>query len=123
MQIQRNRWLRLGFFVIAGLIFLFALIFPEAARLAIKRDREEAVPRMGVAKVAILVAAAPAPLGDNPSPPIVSVRFHGSIVPVQTVVGFNRLQLGQTVQIVYRIGHSGRIYVDRIEPLPANSRR
>ena len=119
MQIQRNRWLRLAFFVVVGLIFLVAMIFPEAARLAIKKDRAEAVPRVGVASVAILVPAAPAPLGDNPSPPIVSVRFQGRIIPVQTVVGFSQLQLGQTVQIVYRMGWGGRIYVDRAEPLPA----
>ncbi|HZT41477.1 MAG TPA: hypothetical protein VFA07_04785 [Chthonomonadaceae bacterium] len=119
MQIQKNRWLKLAFFAVVGLIFLFALIFPEAARRAIKKDREEAVPRVGVASVAILVPAAPAPLGDNPSPPIVSVRFRGRVVPVQTVVGFSQLQLGQTVQIVYRIGRSGRIYVDRIKPMPA----
>ena len=121
MQIKKNRWMRIAFFAVVGSIFLVALLFPEAARLAIKKDRAEAVPRVGVASVAILVPAAPAPLGDNPSPPMVSVRFRDRIVPVQAVVGFSQLQLGQTVQIVYRIGRTGRIYVDRAEPLPAAS--
>lgn len=121
MQRVRYKWVRYAFLLAGGLIFLFALVFPEWARLAIKRDREQAAPRQGIATVALVVPAQPAVMGEKPSPPLVSVRFHGSILPVKTIIGFSQLQTGQTVQIVYRVGRSGRIYIDTAEPLPAAS--
>jgi hypothetical protein len=99
---------------------LFALIFPGWMRHAIRADREGATAQQGVATVAILVP----PMKDAAdliSPAQVSVRFQGQILGAKEVLGLEELQVGQPAQITYRVGKSGRIYVDRVQPLPPTS--
>jgi hypothetical protein len=101
---------------IGVLIFLFALWFPEWARKSVKKDREEAVPQQGVATVAMLIDAKPNVTG-KPSPQQVLVRFRGGIYSAGSITGFDELREGQPAQIIYRIGRSGRVYIDNVGPV------
>ncbi|HZO89743.1 MAG TPA: hypothetical protein VFB38_15545 [Chthonomonadaceae bacterium] len=120
MQIAQNKWLRAAFWGTVLLIFLFCLLFPAWSRRALKQDRAGAVPQQGVATVAMLIDAKPS-VTDKPSPAQVLVRFHGQLCSAKTIGGFDQLREGQPARILYRVGRSGRIYVDRVEPLPAAS--
>jgi hypothetical protein len=120
MQNVKYKWVRFAFVAIGVLIFLFALWFPEWARKSVKQDRESALPQQGVATVAMLIDAKPSVTG-KPSPAQVLVRFRGGIYPVKSILGFDALHENQPAQIVYRVGKSGRVYVDSVAPLTAPS--
>jgi hypothetical protein len=120
MQTVKNRWARAAFVGVGVLIILFALIFPEWARHTFKADREGARPQQGIATVALVVDTKPS-VTDTPSPREVLVRFHGHIYPAQVIHDFEALQVNKPAQIVYRVGKSGRVYVDSVEPLPPTS--
>lgn len=121
MQNVKYRWIR-GVVILAGvLIFLFALLFPEWARKSVKKDREGAVPQQGVATIALLIDAKSSVTG-KPSPRQVLVRFHGGIYSAGSITGFDALRENEPAQIVYRIGRSGRVYIDSVGPaLPASA--
>jgi hypothetical protein len=114
--------MRVAFWALVALVFLFALVFPGWMRHAIRTDREGATPQQGVATVAILVPPMK-DATDQLSPPQVSVRFQGQILGAKEVVGLDELKVGQPAQITYRVGKSGRVYVDRVQPLPPSSRQ
>ncbi len=122
MQAVKNRWLRAAVVGTAVLVFLFAMIFPDWARRALKNDRAGAVPQQGIATVALRVETRPS-VTDTPSPPEILVRFRGQIYAAKAITGFDALQVDQPARIVYRVGKSGRIYVDSVAPMSAAAPR
>ena len=82
-----------------------------------KHDRAGAVPRTGVATVEQML---PPHFEENakPIPAQVWVRFQGQLLPAEEVFGSAQMKVGSPAEIVYRVGKSGRVYVDRVEPLP-----
>jgi hypothetical protein len=118
MQSVRNRWARAAFIGVGVLIILFALVFPDWARRSVKQDRENAPPRQGTATVAMVVDTKPSVTG-TPSPREVLVRFQGQIYAAKTIQDFDTLKVDHPAQIVYRVGRSGRVYVDSVAPLPS----
>lgn len=109
-------WFRAAIVIVGAVVFLASMILPEWIRLYVKHDRVSAVPRSGSAVVVVARPARPDEMGD-PVPAQVTVRFHGTLVPAQKIVGFDRLRVGAPARIVYRIGRSGRIYVDQVSPI------
>ena len=118
MRNIKNRWLRTAVLLLF-FIFCFAVtVLPPVIRRAIKRDRADAIAREGIATVAILVPGVSNP-GSAPAPPQVSVRFKGGIRSVKEIDDIQGLKIDQPVKIHYRVGKSGHIYVDSLQPLPA----
>ena len=116
MQKLRNRWLRAGVLLLFFIFCLVVTVLPPVIRRAIKQDRAGATARDGVATVAILVPGVSNP-GSAPAPPQVSVRFQGGIRPVKEIDDIEGLKIDQPVKIHYRVGKSGHIYVDSLQPL------
>ncbi len=100
---------------------LAASLFGSALRPWIRRkhdqDLQGAVPRSGVATVEVRYGAGPHQEGDAPRPWAL-VRFNGKLYPTKTAAGIQQLREGEPAAISYRVGKSGKIYVDSVQPLP-----
>ncbi len=115
---MRNQppWIRYGFLALIVLITAAFLFLDPILRSRTKRDVAGAPEQDGTATVAILLI----PDKDHtegPSDPKVSVRFHGDIYPVKSAFKAANLKLDQPAHITYRVGKSGAIVVDTVEPL------
>lgn len=113
-----QKWTRIAILVIGAVtIFGFVALSP-ILRAFIKRDHDAAEVRIGTAVVEQII---PPHIEENakPIPAQVSVRLNGTLATAQAAFGTAQLQIGQPAQITYRIGRSGKLYVDRVEPLPA----
>lgn len=119
MQRDKDRWVRRAILIIGTAIFLFSALTPMILRRASKKDREGAIPQRGVATVVLLVPPmAPSVLSSKESKePQVTVRFNGKLYAAREVVDYDHLRVNHPAQIVYSIGKSGRIYVERVAPL------
>ena len=54
----------------------------------------------------------------KPIPAQVWVRVEGRLAAAAKVFGSAQMHVGSQTQVTYRIGKSGRIYVDSVEPKP-----
>ncbi len=113
---KASRAARFAFWASATLVIALFIVVP-GLRPLLKRDRVDAPPRWGFATVVIYVPPTQDANGV-PVPPQASVRFLGRILGVKEVLGVGEIRVGQTVRIHYRVGRSGRIYVDTAQPLP-----
>lgn len=112
---NRSPWVR---YLFVGLIILItsAFVFLDPIlRSSMKRDLAGAKPREGIATVVILVIPDPAH-NEMDVHPQASVRFQGDIYPVKEVFRPEGLKVDAPGLIEYRVGKSGRIYVDSVEP-------
>ena len=111
-----QKWVRLAILAVGTIVLLaFIAVRPLLSSLT-KRDRLNAVPRQGVATVAQILP----PTVDEynkPAPAQVWVRFDGRILPASEAFGAAEMKVGDQSEIVYRVGKSGRVYVDRVEAL------
>ena len=98
---------------------LFSVIFPGWARHKYKHDHDDAPVQQGVAQIAMTIPSVANPFQGTQEPERVLVRFRGATPDAKKIIGFSRLHQGQDAKITYRIGRSGRLYVDSVEPLPA----
>jgi len=113
---KSQRWVRIGIISIGAFIFLAYLGLDPLLRGMTKRDRGEGVPKQGTA----IVVDRRLPKYDDyerPIPAAVTVRFQGNLYPTEAVFGFSELHLDSPAHILYRVGPSGRIYIDRVEPI------
>src|ERR1041385_8416173 len=117
MRGVRHKWLRALFLIGMFLIVASFLVLDPILRSWVKRDQAGAIPQHGLATVEILVLPPPNTVGMDVRPQV-SVRFQGHLCSVKTVLDAAELHLGQPALIEYRVGKSGRIYVDRAEPMP-----
>jgi hypothetical protein len=74
--------------------------------------------QQGVATIIILVVPDRIHT-EGDSKPQVSVRFNGKIYSAANAYEAEALKLDGAAQIEYRVGKSGRLIVDSVEPLPA----
>ena len=100
---------------------LFSVIFPGWARHKYKRDHDDAPVQIGIAPIALVVPSVANPFQGTMEPARVLVRFHGATPDAKKIIGLDHLHAGQQAQIMYRIGRSGRLYVDSVEPLSHRS--
>ncbi len=108
-----------AFMIIVGGIVFVAYSLPGALKGWLKQDLAGVPLQHGTATVVeALPPNQPMLPGDTKKPtPIVLVRFHGQICTVGTVLHWRMLQAGKPASIDYRIGHSGRIYIEKAEPV------
>jgi hypothetical protein len=112
-----QRWVRAVILLVGGTTMLCFLALSPILRAWTKRDRDSGAPRTATATVEQIV---PPHLEENskPVPTQVWVRVNGSLAASEAVFGSARLRVGGPARVTYRVGRSGRIYVDRVEPLP-----
>jgi hypothetical protein len=120
MRDVRHKWIRAVFLIGMSLILLAFLVLDPILRSWVKRDQAGAKPQTGQATVEILVMPPTNTVGFDASPQV-SVRFHGQLGSVKNVRDVAHMHLGQPVLIEYRVGKSGRLYVDSAQPLPQNT--
>lgn len=121
MLTNTQRTLRVAI-VVVGLVTTLCMIFvPVLGRRLLRRDYNDAVPQQGVATLALLVEERVESVTDKVYPPKALVRFREAVHRVRKVTteDIAGLKVNQKVQIIYRIGKSGRVYVDSLAPLPA----
>lgn len=110
-----QRWVRAGILTIGAIVLLAYLGLDPLLRSMTKRDRLNGTPHEGIATV---VDRRLPKLDDydKPVPASVLVRFQGKLYPTEAVFGFSELRVDGPAHILYRVGSSGRIYIDRVEP-------
>lgn len=95
---------------------LFAVFFPYWAKRimkpAIERDRLEAPLQTGEATIAVYIPAHAEEPAGRYYPPKVMVRFQGELYEPRDVRDAAKLHEQQPVTVGYRVGKSGRVYVD-----------
>lgn len=124
MTSHTQRWIRIIILTVGLVTALCMVLVPYVGRRALRRDYAEAVPRQGVATVVLLVEERVDIGRDVTYPPKVLVRFQGDVYRVRSVTDQDiaGIEVNQSVQITYRIGKSGRLYVDSFRSLPATAR-
>lgn len=113
---KSQRWVRIGILSIGAFIFLAYLGLDPLLRGMTKRDRQNGTPHEATA----VIVDRRLPKYDDyerPIPAAVTVRFQGKLYPTEAVFGFSELHVDGPAHIRYRVGASGRIYIDRVEPI------
>ena len=119
---SQQRWIRAFILIIGAFVFLCFLALDPLLRHYRKDDFKSVLPQQGVATVITLVLPAVNIEGDTKGDqqrPLVGVRFRNGIYNAARVYDVKHLKLEQPAQIIYRVGKSGRIVVDSVEPMPA----
>lgn len=113
---KHQRWVRIGILTIGAIVVLSYVGLDPILRKATKNDRALGIPQEGTA---IVVDRRSPKLDDyeKPIPASVLVRFQGKIYPTEAVFGFSELRVDAPAHILYRVGPSGRLYIDRVEPI------
>lgn len=100
---------------------LIMLFYPLVARRylnpAKERDRLEAPQQKGTAQVVVYVPARDEEVTNKHFPLRIMVRFQGQVLEPREVVDGQHIKPDSTVEILYRIGKSGRLYIDVARPL------
>jgi hypothetical protein len=111
-------WSNLG--GVAALLFVItsaALPIYQTFRPLIDDDLDNASHRKGVATIQQIVPPEPDSHGTMQSGHAL-VEFEGQTYHVHRGEGLLELQAGQPAHINYRVAKSGKVYVDKVEPMP-----
>jgi hypothetical protein len=96
------------------------MIFGTALRPILKHrksaDLEGAAEQTGTAIVTARFGANVNVIGD-PVKPWAQVRFRGQLYAAQKALNVEQLKEGESAKVTFRVGKSGRIYVDTVEPV------
>ena len=107
--------------LIIGVLIVVAMIIGTALRPILRRGKANDLGgtrvQSGTAKIEALYGANPNE-EDSRTKPWAMVRFEGKLLPAASAQHIERLKVGETARIMYRIGRSGKTYVDTVEPLP-----
>lgn len=112
---KHQRGVRIGILAIGTVVLLAYLGLDPLLRKATKDDRGQGIPKEGTATVVDLRTPKLDDY-DRPIPASVLVRFEGKVYPTEKVFGFSELRVDAPAHILYRVGPSGRLYIDRVEP-------
>lgn len=115
-----QRTLRIFIITTAILIGSCFLLARPVIRGFLQSDRDLAMVETATAMVVTLVPAQ-AKEGYPPTPARAVVRFRGKTLVAKEVFGSSLLKEGSSALITYRVGKSGSIYVDRVEPISDSS--
>jgi hypothetical protein len=117
-----NRVVQRTILALGGLVVLVCIFVPYWGRRVYKReveaDRAGSTVQTGIATVVTLVDRGATPMGNPINTQQAMVRFQGKLYGVKQIVSIRDLKINHPAQILFRVGKSGRIYVDRVEPLP-----
>ena len=112
----QQRRLRI-FIVVSGILLFCAYTFTDPIlRGYSKYDLQGIKARQGIAIVETMEPAGPDIMG-KPQPSFVVVKFHNALCQTGKVLNYKDLRLHAPARITYRVGRSGHIYVDEVEPL------
>jgi hypothetical protein len=119
---ERQKRIRVAIMAIGVITTLCFIIVPGFGRRMLRRDYADALPQQGVATLALIVEERVEAGTDKRYPPKVIVRFREAVHRVRNVTpeDITGMKVNQQVRITYRVGKSGRVYVDSIAPLPAS---
>lgn len=115
-----QKWTRIIIMTIGIVTALGFILLEPLVKTMMKRDRLSGQRQESVAVVENLVKERFDEWGRRLAPQVL-VRFHGALIPSDGVFGIDRLEVGQQALIGYRVGKSGKIYIDSVQPLPGNS--
>jgi hypothetical protein len=115
---KHQRWVRIVILAIGTIVLLAYIGLDPLLRKMTKQDRANGTPHEGTA---IVVDRRMPKLDDydRPIPASVVVRFKGDLYPTERVFGLSELHVDGPAHILYRIGSSGRLYIERVEPIAA----
>ena len=106
--------------LIVGSLVVALMIFGGMLRPMLRRakaaDLKGAQPRHGIATVTARFGATQV-IGATKKRQWAQVRFQGKLYGSDRARRIEALRDGEPARITYRIGKSGRIYVDLVEPL------
>lgn len=112
---KSQKWMRFAILAIGIFVTACFLVGDPVMRSYRKRDMKDAVGQQGTAEVVTLILPRVNEMGDR-IPPFVSVRFRGGIYTATNAYSIDRLAPGKLAHIVYRVGRSGGVVVDSVEP-------
>lgn len=117
MPQHRQTWIRACILGVGSVCTLCFLFVPWIGRRMVRNDYRNAIPREGVATVKMIVGERRDVAGVYE--PHVNVSFRNGLHMVRRVRPDDLIGLkeGQPARIVYRIGRSGRVYVDSVRAL------
>jgi hypothetical protein len=122
MPAKQQRLFRIFIVLVGGLTLLISIVWPGIARRVLRpareRDYAAATLQKGIATVTTIIPARPDTFSGRLGPARVLVRYQGRIYEPAEVFGLAELKENQPAQIMYRVGQSGRLYIDSVEPLP-----
>jgi hypothetical protein len=113
---NQPRWVQYGFLAFVVLVTAAFLFLDPILRSRTKRDVAGAPEQEGTAVVAILLIPDKEHT-EGPADTKVSVRFRGGIYPVKMAYRPQELHVDQPAHITFRVGKSGAIVVDSVEPV------
>jgi hypothetical protein len=113
---KHQRWVRGAILIVGAIVFFAFLGLDPLLRSMTKHDRSEGVPKQGTATVVELQAAKLDDY-DRPLPASVLIRLDGNLYLTEKVFGFSELHIKSPAHVLYRVGPSGRVYIDRVEPI------
>lgn len=127
----RRKWTQAVIIVIGVFTFACYLLLHPLASMLLKNDQAGAVQRVETGTIEQIVPAhrpVNSPLSGNAErdrwiPALVSVRVHGQLATTEHVTGSSELHIGRAAQVTFRIGKSGRVYVDQVEPIANTGRQ
>lgn len=111
MRSLRSLWIGL---VVTGLFLAMFLWGRLAIDSAVESDVAGARGMKALGTVVVVV-----PPGNEmgfAKPPRVTVRFRGHLYETSRIVRFSELRPGKAALLTYRVGRSGQIYLDLVEP-------
>ena len=118
-QLRRQQKIVRAVILIVGAFVMLCFLFADPVlRSFRKHDIENSPTYTATATIVTLVPLPVHEEGNNrPSSPLVSVRFQGGVHTAANVIHLEQLREGQPARIHYRVGRSGTISVDTVEPL------
>ena len=117
---EKLAWHRVVILVL-GTLVMIAMAVGSALRPWLRRMRTDdligAEERTGIATVTARFGSDPNLVGETVKP-WAQVRFQNRLYAAHDAVDIDKLKDGDEARISYRVGRSGRIYVDKVEPIP-----
>ena len=111
-----------GCLVLTGVFFALGLIIVpywgrKIVRPAHDKDYETATVKETIAPIEMIVPLRGEQVIGRYYPERVQVKLEGSIYEAKAVIDLPKLKEGQPAKVTYRVGASGKIYVDTVRPL------
>ena len=102
-----------AFYTLANIIIPAYLRSEEKKKL---QDRLGAPIQHGVAKIKAIATRSDGDVTNN-FPGQILVDFHGKTVMAQNILNLDQLKEGQDAAITYRVGKSGKVYIEVVSPV------
>lgn len=118
-------WFKRGLLTVGIFTAVVMVFYPYLARKvlrpALEKERATLPVQTGSAVIAVYVPARDEVSTGRQFPARIMVRFQGQLLEPRDVQEAGNMALGKTVQITYRVGSGGHIYIDTARPLPVKS--